>query len=50
MVENYAKEIGINDICLRVEKTNTLAKNLYYKNGFNIYSEQGSRILMNKIL
>ena len=50
MVENYAKEIGINDICLHVEKTNTLAKNLYYKNGFNIYSEQGSRILMNKIL
>ena len=50
MVESYAKGIGINDICLHVELTNALAIKLYEKNGYNFYSEQGNRILMNKIL
>ena len=50
MVEDYAKEIKVLDICLHVENSNTLAKKLYDRNGYNIFKVDGTRILMNKIL
>jgi len=50
MVENYAKEVGVLDICLHVEKTNALAKNLYDRIGYKTFKIDGTKILMNKIL
>jgi len=50
MVENYAKEIGIGDICLHVEKTNVLAKNLYDRNGYSVFKVERTKVLMNKII
>ena len=48
--EEYAKKIGIYNICLHVEKTNVSAFSLYKRLGYIIKEEQGSRYLMIKEL
>ena len=46
--ENYAGEINIPAICLHVEKTNTAAMELYEKNGYKVFRDDGSRNLLLK--
>lgn len=48
--EEYAKEIGIHNIYLHVEKENVSAFRLYERLGYAINEEQGSRYLMLKEL
>ena len=46
--EDYAKELGISDILLHVEKTNTSALRLYERLGYKISKDDGNRYLMKR--
>ncbi len=46
--EDYAKELGISDILLHVEKTNTSALRLYERLGYKISKDVGNRYLMKR--
>ncbi len=48
--ESCAKEMGVNTLCLHVEKTNAAALRLYRRLGYEVYREQESRYLMLKRL
>ena len=48
IAESYAREIQIPAICLHVEKSNTAARRLYQRLGYQVYEDQESRYLMVK--
>ena len=44
--EDYAMELGLEDILFHVEKTNTSALRLYERLGYKIFRDDGNRYLM----
>lgn len=46
--EEYAKKIGISQVTLHVEKTNTDAYRFYLRHGYQDHTDEGHRILMCK--
>ena len=48
--EDYAKSLGIEKICLHVEKENARARRFYEKHGFAPVRDDGSRLLLGKQL
>ena len=46
--EDYAMELGLEDILFHVEKTNTSALRLYERLGYNIFRDDGNRYLMKR--
>lgn len=48
--EDYAKALGIEKICLHVEKENTRAFRFYEKHGFAPVRDDGTRLLLGKQL
>ena len=48
--ESYAKDIGIDKICLHVEKENEGARRFYEKHGFAPLRDDGTRLLLGKQL
>lgn len=48
--ERYAERIGISAITLHVEKDNASARRLYGRMGFELYRDDGTRLLLIKHL
>lgn len=46
--ENYAQEIGIQNILFHVEKSNTEAFRLYERLGYKVFRDDGNRYMMKK--
>ena len=46
--EDYAMELGLEDILFHVEKTNTSALRLYERLGYKIFRDDGNRYLMKR--
>ena len=44
--EDYAMELGLEDVLFHVEKTNTSALRLYERLGYKIFRDDGNRYLM----
>lgn len=47
--EDYAMELGLEDILFHVEKTNTSALHLYERLGYKIFRDDGNRYLMKRL-
>ena len=47
--EDYAMELGLEDILFHVEKTNTSALRLYERLGYKIFRDDGNRYLMKRL-
>ncbi len=44
--EDYAMELGLEDVLFHVEKTNTSALRLYERLGYKIFRDDGNRVLL----
>ena len=48
--EEYARELALSAVLLHVEKTNEAARRLYEREGFTVFRDDGTRLLLCKRL
>jgi len=50
LAQDYARQLGLGQILLHVEKSNLAAQRLYRRRGFDLLEEQERRLLLRKSL